>query len=182
MTNQDSNRDGLKIHPFEARGLGKAPFRFAGQIHQDLCYGEAILNRAEYEKTGIALTTQPGGTCDYCGTAIKKMYQIVSSDGKTFKVGCDCVMKTGDHKLKKAISAVVRAEQKKTREAKKVAVKAEYAALLADPDTKQKLAGKTVQTFTQTRDMFSYYEFMFKACGAAGMSRYLKALKAELSK
>jgi hypothetical protein len=44
------------------------------------------------------------------------------------------------------------------------------------------LAGKTVQTFTQARDMFSYYEFMFKCCGAAGKARYLKDLKKELSK
>jgi hypothetical protein len=110
------------------------------------------------------------------------MYEVESSDGKRFHVGCDCIMKTGDRKLERAVTLAERSHAKKLRDARKVAVKAEYAALLADPDTKQKLAGKTVQTFTQARDMFSYYEFMFKCCGAAGKARYLKDLKKELSK
>lgn len=51
------------IHPFERAGLGKAPFRYVGMVAQDLCYGQAILNRAEHEQTGVAVTTKPGGTC-----------------------------------------------------------------------------------------------------------------------
>lgn len=86
-------------HPFEAAGLGKAPFKFIGMEEQDLRYGKAILNRAEYEKTGIAIETKPGGTCAYCGQYILNMYNVRSADGRVFHVGSDCIEKTGDRKL-----------------------------------------------------------------------------------
>jgi hypothetical protein len=31
----------------------------------------------------------PGGSCDYCGQAIRYIYRFRGSDGKTFKVGCE---------------------------------------------------------------------------------------------
>jgi len=93
MTNTTTATAKTIIHPFEARGLGQAPFRFVGMVEQDLCYGEAILNREEYQRTGIALTTKPGGSCAYCGTYIVNMYRVRSADGREFHVGCECVEK-----------------------------------------------------------------------------------------
>jgi hypothetical protein len=58
------------IHPFESSGLGLAPFECTG-------------------------CTDGGRSCAYCGTGIRWEYHILSSDGKKFIVGCDCVSKTG---------------------------------------------------------------------------------------
>ncbi len=60
----------MEIHPFEKAGLGKAPFR---------C--ELVSERR-------------GSSCDFCGTGIRNEFWIKSADGKSFKVGCDCVRKT----------------------------------------------------------------------------------------
>ena len=69
-------------HPFEARGLGIAPFRFTGWY------------RSEYKAAPDA-PSQPGTCCDYCGTGIKLVCRIVDSTGREFKVGSDCVAKVG---------------------------------------------------------------------------------------
>lgn len=81
------------IHPFEAAGLGKAPFRYAGMVDQDIRYGNAVV-----KINGVECETKPGGTCDYCGTYIVHMFRVTSSDGRTFKVGSDCIEKV-DAKL-----------------------------------------------------------------------------------
>lgn len=71
-------------HPFEARGLGMAPFRCVG-----------VSRNVAAPAGGLFSTEQrPGGSCDYCGTGIVYECWIVSADGKRFKVGCDCVEKT----------------------------------------------------------------------------------------
>lgn len=90
-----------KIHKFEAAGLGKAPFRFIGQetIVYVACPGAP---------------EQPGGYCDYCGQAIKNAFHIQASDGKRFKVGCECIRKTGDAGLIR----VVKEEEAAKRRAK----------------------------------------------------------------
>lgn len=106
------------LHPFELAGLGRAPFRFAGMVEQDLCHGERILNREEYQRTGIALTTRPGGSCAYCGTAIVNMFDVISADEKRFHVGSECIRKTGDAKLVKAATAAERAHQRRLKAAR----------------------------------------------------------------
>jgi hypothetical protein len=88
----------IKIHRFEAAGLGKAPFTCVG-THQE-CVNDGDSIRAT-------------GTCDFCGTGIRYCFDIQSSDGKTFKVGCDCVEKTDDSGLKRQVSNIQR-EAKKT--------------------------------------------------------------------
>jgi hypothetical protein len=131
-----------QVHKFERAGLGKAPFRFVGMIEQDLCYGQAILNRAEYEKTGIMVTTAPGGSCDYCGQYIVHMFQIKSADGKTFKVGSDCVAKTGDVGLVRRVKKIVSertAAARKARDAQKIT---DGIAMLARPEVQALLASR----------------------------------------
>lgn len=70
------------MHPFEQANLGKAPFRCT---HVTVRW---------FSIPGVPGTTKPGSSCDYCGTGIAYEYWIKSSDEKTFKVGCDCVLKT----------------------------------------------------------------------------------------
>ncbi len=167
------------VHPFEAAGLGKAPFRFVGMIHQDLCYGEAILNREEYERTGVRLTTKPGGSCDYCSTYIVNMYGIQSSDGRRFKVGCECVKKTGDAKL---VSAVKRAAAKhntklrKAREARKIAAAKE---LLESDAVKAALSAEPHSNAWRAEQGDTAYDAMmwrWERSGNAGRIRIGKAL------
>lgn len=96
MTNQ--------IHCFEKAGLGVAPFRVVGFYVKkyQACQGAPI---------------QPGTCCDYCGTGIMNVYEIKSSDGRLFKVGCDCVAKTAD----KVLTDGVKVYQRKAREEKAAA-------------------------------------------------------------
>ena len=75
------------IHPFEAAGLGVAPFHFVG-----------MTEKSGPIKLGNGLTVgapgQPMGTCDYCGQGIKYCCSIKAADGAEFIVGNDCVRKT----------------------------------------------------------------------------------------
>jgi hypothetical protein len=96
-------------HPFEKAGLGKAPFRCIG-------VEEMVFTMPDGE-------SKAGGACQYCGTGIRWAYQIKSSDGAHFHVGCDCVEKTGivedfdtvrkaNIKSRREAGAVVRREQR----------------------------------------------------------------------
>lgn len=82
-------------HIFEAAGLGRAPFRVVG--HDRLVCAAAAGGPA-----------RPGGSCDYCGTAIVDAYLISSADGARFKVGSDCVEKTGDRGMRLAVRRLAR--------------------------------------------------------------------------
>jgi hypothetical protein len=98
LTVNESLKSGERstIHKFELAGLGMAPFRFTGQMEEKTycaCPGAPV---------------QPAGTCDYCGTAIRYQYTVVSADGKRFKVGCDCIRKTDDAGLIQQISKAER--------------------------------------------------------------------------
>lgn len=90
------------IHVFERAGLGKAPFTYIGWEKRtyQACPGAPI---------------QPGATCDYCGTAICFVFLIDSADHRRFKVGSDCVAKTGDRGLKKAVDQEVRERERQDR-------------------------------------------------------------------
>jgi hypothetical protein len=70
-------------HPFEKSGLGKAPFSCTHVTENVFDNGDG--------------TTKAGGCCDYCGTGIRWEFWIKGSvaGAKQFKVGCDCVAKTG---------------------------------------------------------------------------------------
>jgi hypothetical protein len=144
---------------------------------QDRIYGEVILNRAEYERTGIALTTTPGGTCAFCGTAIKALCQILSADGKRFHVGCDCVNKVNDNKLVSAVKLAIRKADKVKRAAKSAAVEAELAAILADEAQRARLAALPHPRGYDDSNLLNFADFMSRRAGAAGKARALKAIK-----
>jgi hypothetical protein len=103
------------IHRFEAAGLGTAPFTVEGMrvMKYQACQGAPI---------------QPGSSCDYCGQGIMLVFAIRGADGRRFKVGCDCVLKTGDagiinttkrlqtaHRRELAVARAERARESKRR-------------------------------------------------------------------
>lgn len=117
------NAEPNTIHPFEAAGLGLAPFKLIG-------FDRKVGPIKMEDGTEVGAPGQPMGTCDYCGTGIADCYRIKSSDLKTFIVGCDCVLKLGrsDNRLvgevKRKKLALDRAKRQVKREAKWLAFKA----------------------------------------------------------
>lgn len=110
-----AGKETCTVHKFEMAGLGKGPFQFTGRVT---------------EKVFVACPgapAQPGSSCDYCGTGIKFEFWVSSSDGKEFKVGCDCIHKSGDRGLIQQISKAERA----LRDAKNKAAKERKAERLA---------------------------------------------------
>jgi hypothetical protein len=63
--------DALQLHPFEAAGLGAAPFRLV-----------AVEDMGRVARG-----------CSYCGTGIRYVCTLRDRNGKTFIVGTDCVQK-----------------------------------------------------------------------------------------
>lgn len=120
---------GSAVHRFEQAGLGKAPFRFVGYETKtyQACQGAPI---------------QPGTCCDYCGTGISGVYWIRSSDGKNFKVGCDCVLKTGDAGLRRVINAKLAEQRLVARHAREGARIETAKVKLADEAVRAELAAK----------------------------------------
>src|SRR5690349_20051736 len=118
-------------HVFERAGLGKAPFVVSG-------YGREIYQAVPGDSRW---PIQPGAVCNYCGTAISNVCYIKSSDGRQFKVGSECVNKTGDAGLKKSLknSPEYRAMKRDQAAALDKRKTEELKALLADESVLAKL-------------------------------------------
>ena len=91
-------------HKFEIAGLGVYPFRCTGITERVISYPDG--------------TSQPSGTCDYCGNGIKYCCVIRDANGKTFEVGTDCVNKTDDRGLVDAVKLAQREKKAAERRAK----------------------------------------------------------------
>lgn len=97
-----------KIHVFEKAGLGKAPFAFVGSYeHHEHAFGSNI--------QGLIPHGDYGTNCEFCGHYIRNVFLVESSDGKTFRVGSDCVTKTGDAGMINKVKAILK-EQRQERE------------------------------------------------------------------
>ncbi len=103
------------IHRFEMAGLGKSPFHFTGTVTEKVFCVPGGSPKA-------------GSSCDYCGTGIRYEFWVRSSDGNEFKVGCDCIHKTGDRGLIQQIAVA----ERKLRDAKNKAAKVRKMARLAE--------------------------------------------------
>lgn len=145
-------------HKFERRGLGKAPFRVIG-------YGREVFQAIPGDSS---CPLQPGTSCDYCGTGIMDVAYVKSSDGKEFKVGCDCVAKVGDAGLLNAIkrSPEFRRFQRDKRCALDARKSAEIDAILAKYDSR-----------VETKATAEHFRNRLKWCGMAGRARILKELR-----
>lgn len=127
VRSDNKNLDG--VHLFERKGLGKAPFTVIG-------YGVFTYQAIPGAKD---CPIQPGTNCDYCGTAIMYAAKVRSADGKEFKVGLDCVKKTGDLGLHNRIvkSPEYRKIQRDIRHARAKVIHDEVVKLMDEPATKQ---------------------------------------------
>jgi hypothetical protein len=171
-----STPDADTIHVFERAGLGKAPFRYIGMVEQDLCYGQKILNREEYSRTGILLTTKPGGTCAYCGAYIINMCQVQSSDGRTFHVGSDCIEKTSDAGLRKVVAKDLKAVQQARDNARIAAAKV----LLTDDSVKANLDALPHPFPHMARKghtLLNYIEWTLTRAGRAGTLKVVRMIE-----
>lgn len=108
-----SGKETSTIHRFERAGLGVYPFHFTGMTESVITYPDG--------------TSKAGSSCDYCSTGIRYQFWCESSDGKRFKVGCDCIHKSGDAGLIKQISLA----ERKLRDAKNVIARAKRAEKLS---------------------------------------------------
>jgi hypothetical protein len=168
-----NNADEIGLHVFEKAGLGKAPFKVVGSFELKWQAHPGAPIRA-------------GGSCDYCGNAIMYAARIRGADGRTFKVGSDCVARTGDAGLLKAYKQ--HPETRKLNRAKAAlkdeAKKMEFAALMADPAVRAKLAAIKIEYHApgKFRPVLEIAENAWKYCGASGRARYLKMVKHHLAK
>jgi len=48
---------------------------------------------------------KPGGACAYCSQGIRYCFWVQSADGRKFYVGSECISRTGDKNLAKAVDA-----------------------------------------------------------------------------
>lgn len=168
-------------HPFTRAGLGSAPFKFVGVEVQDLCYGQAILNRAEYEKSGIALTTKPGGSCAYCGTYIVQMFNVKSADGKTFHVGSDCVAKVAPESPNLAAVVARKVSQiQKLKTASRAAAKISAAAAALTRSevcvSLQTVSHPNAFRASNGDTLLTYVEFLMAHAGTVGKLRAAKLI------
>jgi len=158
----------MNQHPFEAAGLGTAPFKLVGF----------------YVKLWQAAPGQPlraGSSCDYCGTAIANCYEIQSADGKRFKVGSDCVHKVtpkGDP-LRKAVDQDV---AKRRREHAAATLRDQVWALIgrlnADEGLFADMPHPTKSFAEEGRTFREWAIWMLQHGGDAGKRRVLKAVSA----
>jgi len=93
------------IHVFEHAGLSKAP----------------------YEHQGIDDRGRPISSCDYCGTCIRYEHHLKGADGGRFKVGNECINKSGDEGLIR-VAELKERERRQQQRAEKARADAEEAA------------------------------------------------------
>jgi len=170
------NEAQVGMHCFEAAGLGKAPFRFAGFYVSTYvaCQGAPV---------------QPGTTCDYCGAALMNVCAVKSADGKRFKVGCDCVRKVGDGGLMKAYkrSPEYRAAQREKRRDLANRKREEVRGWMTEPDTREMLASQPHPQGFKDREtdrplsLLDWMDWMMANSGDAGQARVHSRAKKTLA-
>lgn len=157
------------IHPFEKRCLGLAPFRCTGSYESKY---QAIPGDP-------SCPIQPGSTCDYCGQGIMNVFTIKSSDGKTFKVGCDCVAKTAracaktelERDARKVVDAVNKIKTAAANKRKDVTIAAARAKLEANRDAISGMPSSVLERL----------EWLFAHAGRTGKLKAAKQLDALLA-
>jgi hypothetical protein len=157
----------IGMHVFERAKLGIAPFYCFSSEEKifQACPGAPI---------------QPGSSCDYCGQGIRYVYWIKGRTGSAFKVGSDCVMRTGDAGLIQSYKnhPSVRAVNRDKAKARDERVIAEWNALIADETACEKLSAHMVPDRNfKPEPWLNAAKRAWPWCGMAGHARYLKAAK-----
>lgn len=159
-------------HAFEIAGLGLAPFRFVGY--------ERIVFQAVPGDPNCPI--QPGTCCDYCFQGISNVYWIRSADGKRFKVGCDCVAKTGDNGLRRSVDAKARAVAREASHARQDArIDRALASLDAARDRLAAMPHPKSYMAAQGRTALEYVEWMLSNAGRKGKCEAAKFIERALA-
>lgn len=156
------------IHKFEEAGLGVAPFRCVRiEIRKyQACPGAPI---------------QPGSSCDYCGTGIMEVCIIRDANGHEFKVGNNCVAKTGDAGLVNVVKREVNRLRTEGRHKREAATIAEGKAQLENSsDIQSALAAlphPNEYYASQGRTLLDYVNYMFQNGGNTGRLQAVRILR-----
>ena len=162
-------------HPFEIAGLGVAPYHVIGfdTCQYQACPGAPIL---------------PGTSCDYCGQGIMYVMKVQASDGKKFKVGCDCVMKVSkavkDYPSQRALDVAARKLKTQIRHDREAARIKEGFEWIDSQEVFSKLSSIPHPYKWQSDKgltMADYVNWMRKNAGNAGKLEMIKVVKAALS-
>jgi hypothetical protein len=127
-----------EIHCFEAVGLGKAPFRF------------------------VAVTERRGSSCDYCGHDIRWECWVSDAEGRTFKVGNECIKKSGDEGLIERATLERRRIDREKRRAKaleKQKAEAEKQAAIREAK-RAAMAKREAIVLTLRKELFQIHEWL----------------------
>jgi hypothetical protein len=166
----------VRVHVFERAGLGVAPFRYGGMTELVFVAHPGAAPRA-------------GGSCDYCGACIRYACVIKSSDGKTFKVGTDCVHKTGDAGLRRVVSEAEaqlrrdKAEAKRQRDIARIQAANDRLVELVDAWKAQPHPQAETSAWVRERNLsrFDWAEWMMANAGITGRLVVAKAVEAALA-
>jgi len=166
---QSTPQDTIR-HKFEIAGLGIAPFRCVGVVEKRY-------------KAAPDAPSQPGASCEYCGTGIVECCIIRDRNGKQFIVGNECVLKTDDSGLinltKQAVNKF-RREARHQREAVRIAAGRE---LLERADIREKLAAKphpmanSGNPYFKDQSLLSWALWMMRNAGNSGRVDVCKVLE-----
>ncbi|MGB0763110.1 MAG: hypothetical protein ACPGO0_04100 [Acidimicrobiales bacterium] len=131
-TNNTDNKQ-LKIHVFQRKGLGEAPYRFKGSRRE-------IYQAVPGDSNS---PVQPGGRCDFCDTALKTAFYFQSADGQTFKVGSSCyykAFKEAKHDPQDPVTRELKKQRKQKNQELKQRRRREIAEMLENEDMRRKLS------------------------------------------
>ena len=135
-------------HIFERAGFGIAPFTFKS-VEEKLFVVPGAAPRA-------------GGSCDYCSTSIRWAHWIVSADGNRFKVGSECVKKTGDKGLIRIVNAEI-SKRKKANDQARVEAALEHLA-----EKEEALTSKPHPKGWEGKTLLDYVNWMMDHAGLTG--------------
>lgn len=160
------------IHPFEAAGLGKAPFHFVGMRE----------NWHVSAPGSLMAHRQPGGTCAYCCNGIAYEYWVADNQGARFAVGCDCASKI-DAQLSIEIEKIERARKEEAAKARKASMLASLDEALADDSICDILTAQPHPkewAAAQGMTRLDWADWMRANAGAKGRSEVLRYIKRQV--
>ena len=145
----DKAKVGTTVHAFEMAGLGRAPFSYRG-----MSLGK--------------------GSCAFCGTYIVEHFWVKSADGKSFKVGSDCIYKSDDAGLRMMVDAD-KAKAKRDKDAAKVAAVREQ---MADGSIREALASMPHPKGWEGKTLLDWADWMMEHAGTKGRLDVGRVIKA----
>lgn len=159
-----------EIHPFEAAGLGKAPFRYLGCSEAE--YGPIIISERGGVTTSVGAPGQLMSVCKCCYQPISEVHRIKSADGLVSSVGRTCIKKLapkGDPVLRKANRAS-RARQVAREEGRIDALRQRLVA----SDLRERLAAMPSPTRPQEETAAAWVDWMLRHAGHSGRMRVVR--------